>query len=406
MSTSNLRISIAALSLCVSAVAAYIYFPYVIAAVSGSGAIEAVPLAIFAVSAIVALVSVICLIRLAVSRAGDKKKIDLSGEQQTGSKQSTTEEPVHEDNTNLKDELIRKKIDSKDIGLQTEVGGLEHVNINQPTPQPQDLVAVKKDIGSQTEVGGLEHVNINQPTPLQPQPILSIAIPQNNNASSPSPSGAPPPPPPLPSGGLKNWNPQKNNTTGEKSSVGTTQENTPPRKKYEPPGGGERQNGDSVAELSKRLKSRRKGISGEQEDDEQQSNKLEGVYGKISAMIPLPRNSSVSSDSGNVSDDEDWETDPEPIEQVSSGSQSLHRERSESLDSDYGSDTTSPSHSVPKVEKPLAPLKPAGLQMRSPVTKMNNVDLVDNEVPNSPPSSLKERIKFLNSQRGGPVFPH
>ncbi|WP_419247070.1 hypothetical protein ACJZL1_04870 [Wolbachia endosymbiont of Rhagoletis indifferens] len=77
MSTSNLKISIAALSLCVSAVAIYIHLPYVIAAVSGSGAIEAVPLAIFAVSTIVALVSVICLIRLAVSRAGDKKKIDL-----------------------------------------------------------------------------------------------------------------------------------------------------------------------------------------------------------------------------------------------------------------------------------------------------------------------------------------
>lgn len=187
MSTSKLKISIAALSLCVSAVAIYIHLPYVIAAVSGSGAIEAVPLAIFAVSAIVALVSVICLIRLAVSRAGDKKKIDLSGEQQTGSKQSTTEEPVHEDNTNLKDELIRKKIDSKDIGSQTEVEGLEHVNINQPTPQPQDLVAVKQDSGSQTEVRSSEHVpNL---TPQQPPLTFGTAIPQNNNV--------PPPPPPL-----------------------------------------------------------------------------------------------------------------------------------------------------------------------------------------------------------------
>ncbi|MGL9779894.1 MAG: hypothetical protein ACR5K5_06705 [Wolbachia sp.] len=83
MSTSNLKISIAALSLCVSAVAIYIHLPYVIAAVSGSGAIEAAPLAIFAVSAIVALVSVICLIRLAVSRAGDKKKAASDGEQPT-----------------------------------------------------------------------------------------------------------------------------------------------------------------------------------------------------------------------------------------------------------------------------------------------------------------------------------
>ncbi|MFP3016211.1 MAG: hypothetical protein ACEY3L_10190 [Wolbachia sp.] len=69
MSTSNLKISIAALSLCVSAVAIYIHLPYVIAAVSGSGAIEVVPLAIFTVSAIVALASAIYLIRLA---AGEK----------------------------------------------------------------------------------------------------------------------------------------------------------------------------------------------------------------------------------------------------------------------------------------------------------------------------------------------
>ncbi|WP_265043209.1 hypothetical protein [Wolbachia endosymbiont (group A) of Scambus nigricans] len=98
MSTSKLKISIAALSLCVSAVAIYIHLPYVIAAVSGSGAIEAVPLAIFAVSAIVALVSVICLIRLAVSRAGDKKKIDLSGEESghTAS-QEPQEKPVKQD---------------------------------------------------------------------------------------------------------------------------------------------------------------------------------------------------------------------------------------------------------------------------------------------------------------------
>ncbi|WP_338406723.1 hypothetical protein [Wolbachia endosymbiont (group A) of Longitarsus flavicornis] len=50
------------------------YLPYVIIAVSGSGAIAAVPLAIFAVSVVVALASVAYLIKLAVSRAGDEKK--------------------------------------------------------------------------------------------------------------------------------------------------------------------------------------------------------------------------------------------------------------------------------------------------------------------------------------------
>ncbi|MDE5062286.1 hypothetical protein [Wolbachia endosymbiont of Drosophila tsacasi] len=67
MSTSNLKVSIAALSLCASAVAIYIHLPYVIAAVSGSGAIEAVPLAIFTVSAVIALASVAYFIKLAVS---------------------------------------------------------------------------------------------------------------------------------------------------------------------------------------------------------------------------------------------------------------------------------------------------------------------------------------------------
>lgn len=80
MSTSNLKISIAALSLCVSAVAIYIHLPYVIAAVSGSGAIAAVPLAIFAVSVVVALASVAYLIKLAVSRDDNKKEAGLNGQ--------------------------------------------------------------------------------------------------------------------------------------------------------------------------------------------------------------------------------------------------------------------------------------------------------------------------------------
>lgn len=50
------------------------YLPYVIIAVSGSGPIAAVPLAIFAVSTAVALISKIYLIRLAVSRADNKKE--------------------------------------------------------------------------------------------------------------------------------------------------------------------------------------------------------------------------------------------------------------------------------------------------------------------------------------------
>ncbi|WP_253302118.1 hypothetical protein [Wolbachia endosymbiont of Psylliodes chrysocephala] len=158
MSTSNLKISIAALSLCVSAVAIYIHLPYVIAAVSGSGAIEAVPLAIFAVSAIVALVSVICLIRLAVSRAGDKKKIDLSGEE---SGHTVSQEP--QEKSVEQDSRSQIKVDSS------------------TSSQDKSSVPTSPSQSSQTRVTAVPHV----PHSVPPSP------------SSP-PSAAPLPPPPLP----------------------------------------------------------------------------------------------------------------------------------------------------------------------------------------------------------------
>ena len=120
MSTSNLKTSIAALSLCVSAVAIYIHLPCVIAAVSGSGAIEAVPLAIFAVSAIVALVSVICLIRLAVSRAGDKKKEDPSGEE----------------SGHTASQVLQEKSVKQDSRSQTDVARAISQNNNASSPSP------------------------------------------------------------------------------------------------------------------------------------------------------------------------------------------------------------------------------------------------------------------------------
>lgn len=56
------------------------YLPYVIIAVSGSGPIAAVPLAIFAVSTVVALISVTYLVKLAISRDDNKKEVGLNGQ--------------------------------------------------------------------------------------------------------------------------------------------------------------------------------------------------------------------------------------------------------------------------------------------------------------------------------------
>ncbi|WP_265026050.1 hypothetical protein [Wolbachia endosymbiont (group A) of Bibio marci] len=164
MSTSNLKISIAALSLCVSAVAIYIHLPYVIAAVSGSGAIAAVPLAIFAVSAIVALVSVIYLIRLAVSRAGDKKKIDLSGEESGHTASQEPQKLVYENSTNLESKPIRKEFDKP----------------------------VKQDSGSQ--------IKVDSGTSSQDKSSVSTSPSQSPQTCN----SIPPPPPPPPSGAAVN----------------------------------------------------------------------------------------------------------------------------------------------------------------------------------------------------------
>lgn len=162
------------------------YLPYVIIAVSGSGAIAAVPLAIFAVSTVVALISTIYLIRLAVSRADNKK-----------------EEPqkfVCENCTNLDSEPIGEEHIKQDNKLQTEVRGSEHVDTSPKL------------------------------TPQQPPLTLGTAIPQNNNAPpppSPLSSGAPPPPPPPPSFQNSSTQPSSTGLFAEMGNV-TLKKTNPP----------------------------------------------------------------------------------------------------------------------------------------------------------------------------------
>ncbi|WP_265026052.1 hypothetical protein [Wolbachia endosymbiont (group A) of Bibio marci] len=167
MSTSNLKISIAALSLCVSAVAIYIHLPYVIAAVSGSGAIEAVPLAIFAVSTIVALVSVICLIRLAVSRAGDKKKIDLI-----------------------------KKDSGSQIKVDSGTGSQDKSSVpTSPSQPPQTCDTASSQVPQEKSVkqGSGSHIEVDSGTSSQDKSSVPTSPSQ-----SPQTCNSIPPPPPLP----------------------------------------------------------------------------------------------------------------------------------------------------------------------------------------------------------------
>lgn len=177
MRTSNLGPLIAILSSSVLSFIAGQYLPYVIAAFSG--AMAAVPLAIFAVSAVIALVSVIYLVKLIISKAGNKKEAGPSKEepdQQTEPKQPTKELAggfVHENSTNL---------ESKSTGEESNK-------------------LVKQDSGTQTEFDGNANLKNESGihTPAQPPITLGTAISQTGAAASQSlHSAAPPPPPPPP----------------------------------------------------------------------------------------------------------------------------------------------------------------------------------------------------------------
>ncbi|WP_353282802.1 hypothetical protein [Wolbachia endosymbiont (group A) of Pogonocherus hispidulus] len=308
MSTSNLKISIAALSLCVSAVAIYIHLPYVIAAVSGSGAIEALPLAIFTISAIVALVSAIYLIRLAVSRAGDEKKIDLI-KQDRGSqtevnsgtslqdKSSVPTSPSRSTQTcdTAASQVPQEKPVKHDRGSQTEVDMCK--NCTNPGDNP-----VKHDRESQTEVDSDTSLRDKSSVPTPTPPPVTFG-------TQPNPSVSVPPPPPLPTpeqlnqaGGTAREN--SANTTDEKPPVGTTQKNAS-HAKFTPPKGQVAVSLDDITNTRAKLKKVHTTTQGQKQDGGDSNS-------KNIALITLASEPDMrSSDSeSNLSDHEnDWDAD-------------------------------------------------------------------------------------------------
>ncbi|WP_374698539.1 hypothetical protein [Wolbachia endosymbiont (group B) of Limnophora tigrina] len=311
------------------------------------------PLAIFAVSAIVALISTIYLIRLAVSRAGDKKKIDLSGEESGHTASQEPQKLVHENSTNLESKPIGKEFDKsvkKGSGSQIKVDSGINLENQSSVPTPQSL-----------------------PVTLETQQIPHAAVPP-----PPFPQGAAPPPP-LPPEGLKDWNLSKNNPTGKKSSVGATKKNTSPRKKYESP------------EDSRRMPVSDDTITNERatfKKPVEPNSVTLAMLNKFNTMNPHAY--SESENECFNQDDEGWsksEHSGSDISCANEGKQkkkklTKHREkstssnlqsdgekRSKSPDSgnvsgdDVHSKLTSPLPPEPKAEKPPKPLKPANLQM-------------------------------------------
>lgn len=314
------------------------YLPYVIVAVSGSGAIAAVPLAIFAVSAVVALISTIYLIRLAVSRADNKKEVGLNGQKFGHTPSQEPQKFVCENCTSLENKPIGEELTKQDSGSQTEV-----------------------DNGTNSR--GKSSVSTPPPVTFGTQPSVSAPPPP----PPPPPFGAPPPPSPRFFTASKRTEQPKNGAPKDDHSAlfkqiregielkatndDTTQENTPNPK-----------NKDLIDELSQALKKRRGGISGT-ESVVQQPNNLTGVFSRISGKIPSPSHSSSVSSNGSEESKQDWSDEENEY--------SILQSDSESPDSgnvsgdDVHSKLTSPLPPEPKAEKPLILPKPVNLKTKS-----------------------------------------
>ncbi|GFQ65635.1 putative wH2 motif domain protein [Trichonephila clavata] len=335
------------------------YLPYVIAAVSGSGAIAAVPLAIFTVSTAVALISTIYLIRLAVSRADNKK-----------------EEPqkfVCESCTNL--------------GNKSSV----------PTPTPP-------------------------PVTLGTQPNPSVSVPPPPPPPFPQDAALPPPPPhfftaskrteqPKNDAPKKAGEPENNNhsTLFEQIRGGTALKRVSSNKS------GQQQNFTNELEA----KSKSSGGTDKEETPEEYAARIEKVreeskqrtmrnaQGRFPDMASILARrgamepSSSESEGSDHGDSGDWGNDEskKPKEKkltkhrkkpTPSNSQPEDERGSKSPGSGHGSDdnvkpkSTPPPHSVLKAKPPLSP-KPADLQTKSPATKVTN----EAEKPSAP--SFKDR---------------
>ncbi|WP_353271654.1 hypothetical protein [Wolbachia endosymbiont (group A) of Nomada goodeniana] len=314
------------------------YLPYVIIAVSGSGPIAAVPLAIFAVSTAVALISKIYLIRLAVSRADNKK-----------------EEPqkfVCENCTNLENKSSVPTPTPPPVTLGTQ----PNPSVSVPPPPPHFFTASKR-----TE----------QPKNDAPK---KAGEPENNNHSTLFEQIR---------GGTtlkrvsSNKSGQQQNFTNElkaklESSGGTDKKETPE---------------EFAARIDREQAERKK-------SDDNDSDWTKRLKERVTVM----RFSDSESEHSDSISDSDWTTDEskdkqKEIEQEKeeqtkhTNSPSSKEEGSGGLDSGIGSRATSPIH--PEQETEESPVPPSSC-VDSP--QVNNVDSVDNEVQDSPPLSVEDRI--------------
>ncbi|NSM56999.1 hypothetical protein HET73_06830, partial [Wolbachia endosymbiont of Atemnus politus] len=376
--TSNIGPLIAVLSSSILSFIAGQYLPYVITVISGSGAIAAVPLAIFAVSTVVALASVAYLVKLAVSRIGNKKEEDL------GEKEPTK---------GLAEELVRKSLKSESIKQLDQ-------SSNQPYSafqEPQKFVCenctnlankpIGKEPGNQQRTASQKQVNKNStdlgnqlsmPTPTPPPVTLG---------AQPSASVPPPPPPPQNSSTQQGSNDLLNSIKKAGGKAGVSKEQKKARdeklkqnrEKREKNSEGEQTDSKNALFAEIRGGFKLKPVNKNQQSPEKSTPETKPDIASILARrIDIEFSDSESEHSDSISDS-GWTTDEskdkqKEIEQkkkvltksrkksTPSNSQSDNKKGTSTPESGYRSDKSEPSTS--KVEKPPLPSKPANLQRR------------------------------------------
>ncbi|WP_341821819.1 hypothetical protein [Wolbachia endosymbiont (group A) of Ischnus inquisitorius] len=163
------------------------YLPYVIIAVSGSGAIAAVPLAIFAVSAVVALISVTYLVKLAISRDDNKKEAGLNGQEFGHTPSQEPQKFVCKNCTNLENKSNVPTPQSPPVTFGTQPN--PSANMLQPPPPPLSSCASPPPPPMPTPE------QLNQTSGAVPPPPPPMPTPEQLNQTS---GAVPPPPPPMP----------------------------------------------------------------------------------------------------------------------------------------------------------------------------------------------------------------
>ncbi|GFY79972.1 WH2 domain-containing protein [Trichonephila inaurata madagascariensis] len=379
------------------------YLPYVIIAVSGSGPIAAVPLAIFAVSTVVVLVSTIYLIRLAVSRADNKK-----------------EEPqkfVCENCTNLENKSSVPTPTPPPVTFGTQPN--PSANMLQPPPPPLSSCAPPPPPPMPTPDQLNQASGAVPPPPPPPMPTPD----QLNQASG----AVPPPPPPQNSSTQQGSNDLLNSIKKAGGKAGMSKEQKKARdeklkqnrEKREKNSEGEQTDFKNALFAEIRGGFKLKPVNKNQQSPEKSTPKTKCDMAFILARrIAIEFSDSESEHSDSISDS-GWTTDEskdkqKEIEQkkkvltksrkksTPSNSQSDNKKGTSTPESGYRSDddqqypeTAAPPSHQPNTKKPPIPPKSAGLQTKPEAPPASQV----NEMQDPSILSVKERAKMFGNRK-------